>query len=201
MKRYIFFNKDKLVRTYKWAAIILTIAFAAVEFDNCYHDDCSSKIRLTYGLIMTLIVVPTSLLISDIVPGYLGYRNTNRFFETSSVNGLLQTGFKKDWDNKDSKWFLSNLIAVGNFDRYQMICEVEGARLRIIAKSKYDHLDNWDIDEIKAVQKQFSHVRFEYDGLGIATSLRMTQVKRMTFDELQTYLGEFAKMLKKLRIE
>jgi hypothetical protein len=201
MKEYILQNKDKLTRKFKWTVIILTGGFIVMEFYNCYHANCSSTTQLTIGFIMTLLVLPIFFLVFEIIPGFIEYRRTDKFFETTSVNGLLKNGFKKDVDNKDSKWFLSKLILVGPFDKYEMICEIEQGRLRVIAKSNYDHLDNWDNKEIKAIQKLFSHVRFEYDGQGIATSLKMTKVKRMTFNDLQNYLGEFVKMLEKLKIE
>lgn len=201
MKEFILLNKDKLIRTFQWTSIIVTAIFLGLEFYNCYHKDCSSRAQLTTGLFMTLLFLPSFALALEILQGFIEYRKTEKFFETSSVNGLLKNGFKKDWDNKDSKWFLSKLIAVGKFDKYEMICEIEQGRLRVIAKSNYDHLDKWDNSEIIAIQKLFSHVRFEYDGLGIATSLKMTQAKRMTFSELQNYLGEFVKMLEKLKIQ
>ena len=150
---------------------------------------------------MTLHVLPASVSALELVRGYFEYRNTNSFFEKTCISGLLRIGFKKDWDNKDSKMFLSKLVAVGQFDRFEMICEVESGRLRVIAKSNYTHLDKWDINEIDAIQQLFGHVKFEYDGLGIATSLKMSEVKRMTFSDLQNYLSEFVKMLEKLNLE
>jgi hypothetical protein len=200
MKDYILLNKDKLIRTFKLSSIILATIFFIVELYNCYQDNCSPKTEQLYWLIMTLLVVPIFVTISDVFHGYFEYRNTNKFFDTTSVSGLLKIGFKKDWDDRDSKWLLSKLIAVGQFDKYEMICAIEQGRLRVIAKSTYDHLDKWENREIKEIQKLFGHVKFEFDGQGIATSLKMTEVKRMTFNELQNYLGEFVKMLEKLKI-
>ncbi len=113
---------------------------------------------------------------------------------------LFKNGFEKDHTEKGSKWFLSKLIAVGQFDNYNMICEVENGRLRVIAKTNYDHLDTWDNKDIKSIRQSFKHVRFENDGLGLATSLKVGDVKKMTYDHFVSYLGEFVKMLRELKV-
>ena len=117
------------------------------------------------------------------------------------MNELLKDGFRKNPTEKDSKWFLSKLSAVGQFDNYNMICEVENGRLRVIAKTNYDHLDTWNNKDIDSVLQSFRHVRFEYDGDGIATSLNISEVKKMTYANLTESLREFVKLLKKLKVE
>lgn len=150
---------------------------------------------------MTLLILPTFSIILEIAKSYIEYRRTEKFFDSNPMNELLKHGFRKDPTEKDSKWFLSKLSAVGQFDDYNMICEVENGRLRVIAKTNYDHLDTWANKDIDLVRQSFRHVRFEYDGDGIATSLKLSEVKQMTYDGLVSYLGEFVKMLKKLKVE
>ena len=117
------------------------------------------------------------------------------------MTGLLKNGFRKDLTEKESKWFLSKLSAVGKFDNYNMICEVENGRLRVIAKANYDHLDRWDNTDIDSIRQSFRHVRFGYEGDGIATFLKISEVRKMTYDSLVSHLTDFVKMLKKLKVE
>ncbi|WP_253403602.1 hypothetical protein [Pontibacter sp. HSC-36F09] len=117
------------------------------------------------------------------------------------MSELFKNGFKASLTEKESKWFMSKLSLVGQFDNYNMICEVENGRLRVIANTNYDHLDKWDDKDIDSIQQSFRHVRFEYDGDGIATTLKVSEVKKMTYNGLESHLKEFIKMLKKLKIE
>jgi hypothetical protein len=148
---------------------------------------------------MTLLVLPTFPIVFEIIPGFIEYKRTEKLFDSEPIKELIKNGFKKDLTEKSSKWFLSKLSTVGQFDKYEMVCEVESGRLRIIARTNYEHLENWDINDIKAIQQSFKHVRFEYDGDGIATSLKVSRVKKMTYKELENYLREFVKMLDKLK--
>ena len=116
------------------------------------------------------------------------------------MNEIFKIGFVNDFNNKESKWEFSKLITVGQYSNYEMIFEVENGRLRIIAISNYSHLDKWDSREIIGIIKSFSHIRFEYDGLGIATRLKIPNVKRMTTSEIKNYLDDFVEMLKLLEI-
>lgn len=199
-KDYILLNKDKLVRTFKWAAIILTTAFCIWTYYNC-GGNCYYSSDFTVGLLMTLLILPTFSIVFEIIPGYSEYWRPERFLDSNPMGELLKNGFKKDVTEKQSKWFLSKLNAVGQFDNYSMICEVENGRLRVIAKTNYDHLDAWNDKDIDSIIQSFRHVKFEYAGEGIAISLKVSDVKRMTYDSLVSYLRDFVRMLKKLKIE
>ncbi len=87
------------------------------------------------------------------------------------------------------------------FDGYAMICELDSGRLRVIARSNYNHLDTWDNNDIHVVLQSFKNIKFEYDALGIATSLKISDVKKMNYEELVSNLEQFVEMLKKLKIE
>ena len=201
MKDYIILNKDKLVRTFKWTAIILTTVFCVWTYYKCDSVNCFFGTDFILGLSMTLLILPTCYITLDTIKNYLEYWRTEKFFDSKPMNELLKNGFKKDPTEKESKWFLSKLTAVGQFDIYEMICEVENGRLRVIAKTNYDHLDAWDNKDIDLVRQSFRHVRFEYDGDGIATSLKTSEVKKMTYESLISYLTDFVKILKKLKLE
>jgi hypothetical protein len=201
MKDYIILNRDKLIRTFKWTAIILTTAFCAWTYYKCDSANCFVGTDFTIGLILTLLIMPAFSVMLETVRNYIEYWRMEKFFDSNPMNELLKDGFRKNPTEKDSKWFLSKLSAVGQFDKFNMICEVENGRLRIIAKTNYDHLDTWDNKDIDSVLQSFRHVRFEYDGDGIVTSLKISEVKKMTYANLTEYLREFVKLLKKLKVE
>jgi hypothetical protein len=200
MKDYILLNKDRLLRTFGWTSVFLTIAFSAWRYYKCNGNFFYSS-EFTIGIVWTLLILPTCSIIFSTIDGYIKYWRTSKFFESTPIADLLRNGFRKDWSDRDSKWWLSTLILVGPFDRYEMICELDRGRLRVIAKSNYDHLDAWDNKEINLVLQSFKNVRFEYDGQGIATSLKMSDVKKMTYEGLVNYLKDFVEMLKKLKVE
>lgn len=200
MKEYILLNKDKIVGNFKWTSIMVTVAFCIWLYYRCNKDNCYNTIEIVYGLLITLLIVPSYLLVIGIVQGFIEVKKTDKFFNSQPINELFKNGFKKDWTNKNSRWFFSKLCAVGQFDKYEMICEVENKRLRIIAKANYDHLDDWSVNEIKSVIQSFKEINFEYDGEGIATSLEKSKVKKMTYADLINYLTDFGKMLEKLKI-
>jgi len=139
--------------------------------------------------------------ILEAISGYIVFWRTEKFFDSNPINELFNDGFTKEFTQEKSKWLLIKLSAVGQFNNYNMICEVENGRLRIIAKTNYDHLDRWADEEINLALQSSRHVRFEYDGQGIATSLKIKDVKKMSFEGLQSYLQDFSEMLKKLKIE
>ncbi|WP_133242768.1 hypothetical protein [Pontibacter virosus] len=148
-----------------------------------------------------MLILPTFSITIETIQSYIEYRRTKEFFNSIPMGELLKNGFKENLSEKESKWFMSKLIIVGQFDNYHMICEVENGRLRVIAKTNYDHLDTWDDKDIDSIQQSFRHVRFEYDGDGIATSLKVSDVKKMTYESLVSHLKEFVKMLRKLKVE
>ena len=201
MKDYIILNKDKLIRTFKWTAIILTTAFCVWAYYKCDSGNCFIIADFILGLIMTVLILPTFSILLETIQNYIEYRRAEKFFDSKPMNELLKNGFRKDPTEKESKWFLAKLSAVGQFGNYNMLCEVESGRLRVIAKTNYDHLDTWDNKDIDFVRQSFRHVKFEYDGDGIATSLKMSEVRKMTYESLVTYLSDFVKMLKKLNVE
>jgi len=201
MKDYILLNKDKLIRTFKWTAIILTTAFCVWTYYKWQNESYYNNSDFIQGLVMTSLVLPTFSIVFETIQKYIEYWRTERFFDSTPMRELLKSGFRKDHTNKESKWFLSKLNAVGQFESYSMICEVESGRLRIIAKTDYAHLDAWANKDIDLVRQSFRNMRFEYDGDGIATSLKIGEVRQMTYDGLVNYLREFVKMLKKLNVE
>ncbi len=147
-----------------------------------------------------MIILPALVTSSEALYGMIEYKRTESFFESRTMREWLGQGFTKEWDSRDSRWYLSKRIAVGRFDQFEMICEVEDGRLRVIAKADYGHLDSWTDQDIKSVQQAFGHVRFEYDGQGIATSLKVSAVREMTLSAFEAYLREFGKMLRQLKI-
>ena len=148
MKDYIILNKDKLIRTFKWTAIILTTALCVWTYYKCDSGNCFIGTDFILGLIMTLFILPTFSIVLETIQNYIEYRRTEKFFDSKPMNELFKNGFRKDLTGKESKWFLSKVNGVGQFDNYNMICEVESGRLRVIAKTNYDHLDTWDNKEI-----------------------------------------------------
>jgi hypothetical protein len=130
MKDYILMNKDKLIRTFKWTAIILTTVFCVWTYYKCDSGNCYYSSDFILGLVATLLILPTFSIMFEITQSYIEYRRTEKFFDSDPMTELLKNGFKKDRTEKKSKWFLSKLSAVGQFDNYFMTCEVQNGRLR-----------------------------------------------------------------------
>ena len=177
--------------------VLSALFFGLIAFYGVYNAFFTST---SFCLALSIIAFPTLIVSVEILEGFMVYTRTKNFFEALPMNEIFKIGFVNDFNNKESKWEFSKLITVGQYSNYEMIFEVENGRLRIIAISNYSHLDKWDSREIIGIIKSFSHIRFEYDGLGIATSLKIPNVKRMTTSEIKNYLDDFVEMLKLLEI-
>jgi hypothetical protein len=200
MNDYIKLNKNKLIATFKWAAIILTALLGGYTYKNCDAGNCFATNDFMVSLLVSVLFLPAFLAGFEVLTGYIEYWRSEKFFNSNPVAELLKNGFVKDYTEKESTWMLSKLCWVGKFANYEMIFEIERNRLRVIAKTDCSHLDDWDNKEIKAVLQIYKQVRFEFDGQGIATSLKVRDVKKMTYTELVIYLEEFIKLLKELKI-
>ncbi len=200
MKDYIKLNKNKLIKTFKWTAIILTALLGGYTYKNCNTGNCFATIDFMVSLLVSVLFLPALLAGFEILTGYIEYWRSEKFFESIPIAELLKNGFVKDYTEKESTWMLSKLCWVGKFGNYEMICEIESNRLRVIAKTDYSHLDDWDNKEIHAVLQAYKHGRFEFDSKGIATSLKVKDVRKMTYADFVNYLEDFTKLLTELKV-
>src|SRR5690606_36066789 len=94
MINYTLLNKAKLIRTFVWTAIILTIAFCIWAYYNCDSVNCYNSSDFIFGLITTLFILPTISIMLETTQGYIEYRRTEKFFNSIPMSELFKNGFK-----------------------------------------------------------------------------------------------------------